>query len=97
MKKYKVKVTQTFGAFAVVEAADAYAAEEIVRDLVDEGTIDVVDLKGVMACGDGDVDVTCVGRTDGKVTVSKKEWRWKTHGSERTSTTTRCANGFAAR
>ena len=71
--KFKVNVTHTYGAFAVVEAADADEAEDIVRGLVDDGTIDVVDMKGTQKNGYAEIVTRCAGKTDDPVTAARKK------------------------
>lgn len=71
--RYMVKVVQSFGAFVVVEAADEAEAEDAVSELVDDGTIDVVGLKGTLPEGDGGLTVECMGPTDLGSTVPGKE------------------------
>lgn len=71
--KFKVNITHTYGAFAVVEAADADEAEDIAREFVDDGTIDVVDLKGTQKNGYAEVVTRCAGKTDDLVTATREE------------------------
>lgn len=70
--KFKVNVVHTYGASAVIEAADADEAEDVARELIDDGTIDVVNLEGTQKSGYAEVVTRCVGETDDPVTVTRK-------------------------
>lgn len=69
--KYKVLISETYTAVAVVEAKDEYEAEEIVSEGCNDGDIDCVSLIGTMKLGsDYDRNVTCIGEAeDEEVTV----------------------------